>query len=201
LGEGDVLFIMADERAKVNEIMGRMRLYLGDRYDLIRKDEFRFLWVVNFPLFEYSEEEKRYVALHHPFTSPQKTLMGFDGDYASLRAKAYDLVLNGVELGGGSIRNYRKDEQMEMFRLLGHTEEEAREQFGFLLEALEMGAPPHGGIAFGFDRILMILLGLDSIRDVIPFPKTQKGTCLLSGAPAPVKQKQLNELKIRVLKE
>lgn len=201
LSEGDVVFIMADERAKVNEIMGRMRLYLGDRYDLIRRDEFRFLWVVNFPLFEYSEEEKRYVALHHPFTSPTQSLLGFKGDYASLKAKAYDLVLNGVELGGGSIRNYRKDEQMEMFRMLGHTEEDANQQFGFLLEALEMGAPPHGGIAFGFDRLLMLLLGLESIRDVIPFPKTQKGTCLLSGAPAPVKQKQLNELKIRVLKE
>ncbi len=201
LAEGDVVFIMADERAKVNDIMGRMRLYLGEKYDLIRRDEYRFLWVVNFPLFEYSEEEKRYVALHHPFTSPKESLKGFNGDYATLRAKAYDLVLNGVELGGGSIRNFRKDEQMEMFRLLGHTEEEAHEQFGFLLEALEMGAPPHGGIAFGFDRILMILLKLESIRDVIPFPKTQKGTCLLSGAPAPVKQKQLNELKIRVLKE
>lgn len=199
--EGDVLFIMADERAKVNEIMGRMRLYLGDKYGLIRRDEFRFLWVVNFPLFEYSEEEKRYVALHHPFTSPTQSLKGFEGDYASLRAKAYDLVLNGTELGGGSIRNYRKDEQMEMLKLLGHSEEEIQEQFGFLIEALELGAPPHGGIAFGFDRILMILLGLESIRDVIPFPKTQKGTCLLTGAPASVKQKQLNELKIRVAKE
>lgn len=201
LDEGDVIFIMADERAKANEIMGRMRLYLGERYGLIRRDEFRFLWVVNFPLFEYSEEEKRYVALHHPFTSPAESLRGFNGDYAALRAKAYDLVLNGVELGGGSIRNFRKDDQMEMLRLLGHSEEEAQEQFGFLLEALEMGAPPHGGIAFGFDRVLMILLGLESIRDVIPFPKTQKGTCLLTGAPAPVKQKQLNELKIRVTKE
>jgi aspartyl-tRNA synthetase len=201
LSEGDVVFIMADERAKVNDIMGRMRLYLGERYALIRRGEYRFLWVVNFPLFEYSEEEKRYVALHHPFTSSKGSLKGFNGDYASLRAMAYDLVLNGVELGGGSIRNFRKDEQMEMFRLLGLTEEEAHQQFGFLLEALEMGAPPHGGIAFGFDRILMILLGLESIRDVIPFPKTQKGTCLLTGAPAPVKQKQLNELKIRILKE
>ena len=200
LSEGDVLFIMADERSKVNDVMGRMRLYLAERYALTR-DEYSFLWVVDFPLFEYSEEEKRYVALHHPFTSPKESLRGFNGDYTSLRAKAYDLVLNGVELGGGSIRNFRREEQMEMFRLLGHTEEEAYEQFGFLLEALEMGAPPHGGIAFGFDRILMILLGLESIRDVIPFPKTQKGTCLLSGAPAPVKQKQLNELKIRVLKE
>jgi aspartyl-tRNA synthetase len=201
LADGDVVFIMADARAKANDIMGRLRLYLGDRYDLVRRDEYCFLWVVNFPLFEYSEEERRYVALHHPFTSAQGSLNGASGDLASFKAKAYDLVLNGVELGGGSIRNHRKEDQMEMFRLLGLSEEEAAQQFGFLLEALEMGAPPHGGIAFGFDRILMMLLGLESIRDVIPFPKTQKGTCLLSGAPAPVKQKQLNELKIRIVKE
>ncbi len=141
------------------------------------------------------------MARHHPFTSPQISLKEFNGDYESLRAKAYDLVLNGVEIGGGSIRIFQRDEQMEMFKLLNIKEEEAVQQFGFLLEALEMGAPPHGGIAFGFDRILMMLLGLDSIRDVIPFPKTQKGTCLLSGAPAPVKQRQLNELKIRTVKE
>jgi aspartyl-tRNA synthetase len=201
LADGDVVFIMADERSKVNEIMGRFRIYLGDRYDLVRKGEHQFLWVINFPLFEYNKEEKRYVARHHPFTSPQTGLTEFGGDYESLRAKAYDLVLNGVEIGGGSIRIYRRDEQMEMFKLLNMGEEEAVGQFGFLLEALEMGAPPHGGIAFGFDRILMMLSGLESIRDVIPFPKTQKGACLLSGAPAPVKQKQLNELKIRVSKE
>lgn len=201
LADGDVVFIMADVRSKVNEIMGKFRLYLGEKYGLIRKDEYRFLWVVNFPLLEYSEEEKRYVARHHPFTSPQVSLDGFDGDYGSLRAKAYDLVLNGVEIGGGSIRLYRREEQMEMFKLLNMKEEEAVAQFGFLLEALELGAPPHGGIAFGFDRILMMLSGLDSIRDVIPFPKTQKGTCLMSGAPAMVKQKQLSELKIRTIKE
>ncbi len=201
MAEGDVVFIMADARTKVNEVMGKFRLYLGEKFDLIRKEEHRFLWVVNFPLFEYSEEEKRYVARHHPFTSPQTSLEGFDGDYESLRAKAYDLVLNGVEIGGGSIRIHRRQEQMEMFKLLNMKEDEATAQFGFLLEALEMGAPPHGGIAFGFDRILMMLSGLESIRDVIPFPKTQKGTCLLSGAPAPVKQKQLSELKIRAIKE
>jgi len=200
-GDGDVIFIMADGRARANEIMGRFRLYLGERYDLVRKGEHSFLWVVNFPLFEYSDEEKRYVARHHPFTSPKGSIKEFKGDYESMQARAYDLVLNGTEIGGGSIRIHHRDDQMEMFKLLGITEEEAVEQFGFLLEALEMGAPPHGGIAFGMDRILMMLLGLESIRDVIPFPKTQKGTCLLSGAPAPVRQKQLAELRLRVTKE
>jgi len=200
-GDGDVVFIMADGRARANEIMGRFRLYLGEKYGLIRKGEDSFLWVVNFPLFEYSAEEKRYMARHHPFTSPKGAIKEFKGDYESMQARAYDLVLNGVEIGGGSIRIHKRDDQIEMFKLLGIKEEEAVEQFGFLLEALEMGAPPHGGIAFGIDRILMMLLGLESIRDVIPFPKTQKGTCLLSGAPAPVRQKQLNELKLRVMKE
>ncbi|OPY64602.1 MAG: Aspartate--tRNA ligase [Syntrophorhabdaceae bacterium PtaU1.Bin034] len=200
LSNGDVIFIMADARAKVNDIMGRFRLYLGEKYDLIRKNEYQFLWVVNFPLFEYSEEEKRYVARHHPFTSPKGEIKDFEGNHEAMQAKAYDLVLNGVEIGGGSIRIYKRDEQMEMFKLLNIKEEEALAQFGFLLEALEMGAPPHGGIAFGLDRILMMLLGLESIRDVIPFPKTQKGTCLLSGAPATINPRQLNELKIRTVK-
>src|SRR5271157_802695 len=199
LHDGDVLFVMADARDKVNELMGKFRLYLGTKYDLVNKDTFSFLWVVNFPLLEYSDEEKRYVARHHPFTSAKNSIVDFSGDLGLIRANAYDLVLNGVEIGGGSIRNYRRDEQMAMFRLLQIDEEQASEQFGFLLEALEMGAPPHGGIAFGFDRILMMLMGLESIRDVIPFPKTQKGTCLLSGAPARVSQKQLNELKIRTV--
>jgi aspartyl-tRNA synthetase len=197
--DGDVLFVMADTRDKVNELMGKFRLYLGTKYDLVSKDTFSFLWVVNFPLLEYSSEEKRYVARHHPFTSARDSIADYSGDLGSIRANAYDLVLNGVEIGGGSIRNYRRDEQAAMFQLLKIDEEEAAEQFGFLLEALEMGAPPHGGIAFGFDRILMMLMGLESIRDVIPFPKTQKGTCLLSGAPARVSPKQLNELKIRTV--
>lgn len=201
LSEGDVVFIMADTRSKVNDIMGRFRLYLAEKYDLAPKDLFKFVWIVDFPLFEYSDEDKRYVARHHPFTSPQGAIQDFSGDYESFKAKAYDLVLNGVEIGGGSIRNYRMDDQLAMFRLLGIKEEDAVEKFGFLLEALELGAPPHGGLAFGFDRILMMLLGLESIRDVIPFPKTQKGTCLLSGAPSKIPQKQLNELKIRVTGE
>ncbi len=201
LSSGDVVFIMADKRSKVNDIMGRFRLYLGEKYSLIAKDQFKFLWVVDFPLFEYSEEDKRYVARHHPFTSPQGNIQDFQGDYEAFKAKAYDLVLNGVEIGGGSIRIYRMDDQLEMFKLLSIKEEDAFEKFGFLLEALEMGAPPHGGLAFGFDRILMMLLGLDSIRDVIPFPKTQRGTCLLSGAPSKIPQKQLNELRVRITGE
>jgi len=199
LDNGDVVFIMAGNRNSVNETMGRFRLYLAEKYGLVQKDMFVFLWVIDFPLFEYSDEEKRYVARHHPFTSPQGSIRDFNGDYENMKAKAYDLVLNGVEVGGGSIRNYRMEEQMEMFKLLQLSEKEMQEKFGFLLEALEMGAPPHGGIAFGFDRILMMLMGLDSIRDVIPFPKTQKGTCLLTGAPGKISQKQLHELKIKTL--
>ena len=197
ISAGDIVFIMADKRGKVNDIMGRLRLYIGEKYDLIDKSIDKFLWVIDFPLLEYSEEDKRYVARHHPFTSPKENMKGFQGDYESILANAYDIVLNGVEIGGGSIRIHRMEEQMVMFRLLNIKEEEAQDKFGFLLEALEMGAPPHGGIAFGFDRILMMFLGLDSIRDVIPFPKTQKGTCPLTGAPSKIGQKQLNELKIK----
>ncbi len=199
LKAGDVVFIVADNRDRANEVMGRFRLYLGQKFGLIDESLFRFLWVVDFPLLEYSEEEKRYVARHHPFTAPKERITDVTGDYGAIKAKAYDLVLNGVEIGGGSIRIYRTDDQMEMFKLLNIGEEEASEKFGFLLEALELGAPPHGGIAFGFDRILMMLLRLSSIRDVIPFPKTQKGACLLTGAPSRVGPKQLNELKIRTV--
>ncbi|HAR95069.1 MAG TPA: aspartate--tRNA ligase [Deltaproteobacteria bacterium] len=201
LSDGDVLFMMAGKRTDINEMMGRFRTYIAEKYGLIPRDAFAFLWVVNFPLLEYSQEEKRYVARHHPFTAPKQPIANCEGDYDSIQAKAYDMVLNGVEIGGGSIRNYRMEDQAAMFKLLGIKDEVAVEQFGFLLEALEMGAPPHGGIAFGFDRILMMLLKLDSIRDVIPFPKTQKGACLMSGAPGRISQRQMNELKIRTAKE
>lgn len=199
--DGDVIFIMTGNRQKVSDLMGRFRLYLGERYGLIHKGLYKFLWITDFPLFEYSEEQRRYVACHHPFTASKTDIKRFDGHYESLKSKAYDLVLNGVEIGGGSIRIYRREEQAEMFKLLNIDETEAEEKFGFLLEALEMGAPPHGGIAFGFDRILMMLMGQESIRDVIPFPKTQKGVCLLTDAPSRVSQRQLNELKIRVVHE
>lgn len=199
LEPGDVLFMMADKPLRASDLMGRFRLYLGEKYGLIDKALDKFLWVIDFPLLEYSEEEKRYVARHHPFTSPKEPLVGFDGDYEAILANAYDLVFNGVELGGGSIRNHRTEDQAEMFRLLNIKEDEAADKFGFLLEALEMGAPPHGGIAFGFDRIIMMFLGLSSIRDVIAFPKTQKGSCLLTGAPSRVAQRQLTELKIKTI--
>ncbi len=141
------------------------------------------------------------MARHHPFTSAKESVRDFQGNLETIKAKAYDLVLNGSEIGGGSIRIYRTDEQMAMFKLLNIKEEEATDKFGFLLEALELGAPPHGGIAFGFDRLLMMLLKLQSIRDVIPLPKTQKGSCLMTGAPSRVGQRQLNELKIKTVAE
>lgn len=201
ISAGDVVFIMADERNKVNEVMGRLRLYIGAKFDLIDKSLDKFLWVIDFPLLEYSEEEKRFVAKHHMFTSPKEDIRDYKGDYGSILANAYDLVFNGVEIGGGSIRNHRMDQQKSFFKVIDMKEEEASDKFGYLLEALEMGAPPHGGLAFGFDRILMMFLGLESIRDVIPFPKTQKGTCPLTGAPSRIGQRQLNELKIKTVVE
>jgi aspartyl-tRNA synthetase len=197
--EGEAIFIVAGKKEKVLDVLAKFRVYLGERYDIISQDELKFVWILDFPLLEYSEEEKRYVARHHPFTSPKVDIKTFKGALDEIPSKAYDIVLNGVEIGGGSIRIHKKEDQMEMFRLLKIEENEAKEKFGFLLEALEFGAPPHGGIAFGFDRLLMMLLRKKSIRDVIPFPKTQKGICPLTGAPSPITQKQLNELRIKVM--
>lgn len=196
---GDIIFFQAGEPAIVNAALGNLRVQLGSMLGLIPEDKFNFLWVTDFPLFEYSEEEKRYVACHHPFTSPAPGHMEkLASDPGAAQARAYDLVLNGNEVGGGSIRNHNADAQREMFKALGFDDDEAKEQFGFLLTALEHGAPPHGGIAFGLDRLVMLLAGAGSIRDVIAFPKTQKGACLLTSAPTAVDAVQLRELGLRL---
>ncbi|MBI3994439.1 MAG: aspartate--tRNA ligase [Nitrospirae bacterium] len=195
---GDLLLFVADQLKTAREVMGGLRVQSAERFGWIPADQFRFAWVTDFPLVEYDETEQRYVAMHHPFTSPMdEDLPLLESEPRRVRAKAYDLVLNGSEIGGGSIRIHRRDVQSRMFKLLGIEPAEAQEKFGFLLEALEYGAPPHGGIAFGLDRLVMILSGAESIRDVIAFPKTQKAICLLSDAPSHVTERQLKELHIK----
>ena len=194
---GDLVLIVADKPAVVAAALGGLRLEFGRRLGLIDAARDSFLWVVDFPLLEYSEEEGRYVAVHHPFTSPrEEDLHLLETDPGRVRANAYDLVQNGVELGGGSIRIHRRDVQERMFKALGFTREEANDKFGFLLEAFEYGTPPHGGIALGFDRLIMLLTGAGSIRDVIAFPKTASATCLMTGAPSTVAPAQLKELHL-----
>ena len=196
---GDLLLFMADTPAIANEALGRLRGHLGQKLGLANKDNYKFTWVTEFPLLEWDAEQRRHVAVHHPFTAPlEEDIPLLDSAPGKARAQAYDLVLNGSEIGGGSIRIHDQAVQSRMFELLGIGAEEAREKFGFLLDALNFGAPPHGGIAFGLDRIMMILTGADSIRDVIAFPKTQKATCLLSDAPNEVDDKQLQELGVRL---
>ena len=196
---GDLLMFVADTTAITNEALGRLRGHLGQKLGLADKDNYQFVWITDFPLLEWDDEARRHMAVHHPFTAPRDEDMELlDTDPGKACAKAYDLVLNGSEIGGGSIRIHDQQIQSKMFGLLGIGEEEAQEKFGFLLEALEYGAPPHGGLAFGLDRLVMLLTGSDSIRDVIAFPKTQKATCLLSGAPSEVEEKQLQELSIRL---
>ncbi len=197
--EGDLLIFIAGPGKVVNQALANLRLHLGKKMGLIKEDQYRFVWILDFPLLEYDEAEKRYVAVHHPFTAPKDEDIPKLRDHPEqVRAKAYDLVLNGSEIGGGSIRNHLKEVQSLLFEKLGMGEEEARERFGFLLEALEYGTPPHGGIAFGFDRLIMIVSHSESIRDVIAFPKTQKGTCLMTDAPSRVDPKQLDELFIKL---
>jgi aspartyl-tRNA synthetase len=196
---GDLLLFVADSYKITNEALGRLRGHLGQRLSLAKKDDYRFVWVTDFPLLEWDEEARRHVAVHHPFTAPMdEDVPLLATDPGKARAKAYDLVLNGSEIGGGSIRIHDQAVQSQMFELMGIGEEEARVKFGFLLDALEFGAPPHGGIAFGLDRLTMILTGSESIRDVIAFPKTQKATCLMSEAPGAVDEKQLRELHIKL---
>jgi len=198
---GDMVFMIAAPEKTCFTAMGQLRLELARIKNLVPPDQFNFLWVTDFPLFEFSDEEQRYVSVHHPFTSP------LEGDiqlletpeYFKARARAYDLVLNGFEIGGGSIRIHTRDVQQKVFKLLGISDEEAEEKFGFLLKALTYGAPPHGGIAFGLDRLVMLMLGLDSIRDTIPFPKTSAGISLMDGSPDRVSQQQLKELGIKII--
>lgn len=199
----DLLLFVADEKMVVREVLGRLRLLLAQRLGLMDTSVFSFCWVTDWPLFEYDEEEKRYVALHHPFTSPkEEDIELMDIDPLKVKARAYDVVLNGVEIGGGSIRIHRRELEEKMFKLLNMSKEESEEKFGFLLEAFDYGAPPHGGIALGLDRLLMLMLGLDTIRDVIAFPKTQSAYDPLTGAPAAVTEEQLRELGLKLdLKE
>jgi aspartyl-tRNA synthetase len=201
MAAGDLVFFVADRSDVANESLGQLRNHLGRRLDLIEPDTFQFVWITEFPLLEYDENERRHQALHHPFTAPmEEDLHLLEKEPTRVRSRAYDLVLNGSEIGGGSIRVHRTDLQERIFEALGMEKESYTEKFGFLLSALGSGAPPHGGIAFGLDRLVMILCGQSSIRDVIAFPKTQKAACLLTEAPSDAGKEQLEELSIRVRK-
>ena len=200
--KNDVLLFVADKNRVVYDTLGALRCEIAKRYGLIDDNKFNLLWVTDFPLLEYSEEEERYVAMHHPFTSPaDEDIDKLDTEPQNVRAKAYDIILNGVELGGGSIRIYNSDLQEKMFEVLGLSKEEAESKFGFLVEAFKYGAPPHGGMAYGFDRFVMLLTKSDSIRDVIAFPKVQNASELMTNAPDVVDRKQLEELGIDLVKK
>ena len=197
---GDLLCFAADSGKIVHRVLGELRCKLARQLKLIKSDEFHWVWITEFPLVEWNEQENRWNSLHHPFTSPRaEDLEKLDSDPGSVRSRAYDLVCNGMELGGGSIRIHSSEIQQRVFKLLGISEAEAHAKFDFLLAALRYGAPPHGGIAFGLDRVVMMTTGGQSIRDVIAFPKTQRGICPLTGAPSPVADKQLAELDLKII--
>ena len=200
---GDVIFVAADaDGMLVRTVLGSLRVYLADKYSLYDKSKFDFLWVVDFPLLEYDKEEGRYVAVHHPFTSAKvEDIPLLDSDPLKVRANAYDMVINGQEAGGGSIRIHDCKMQSKIFSLLGLTQEQIVEKFGFFVDAFKYGAPPHGGLAFGLDRLVMIITGTDNIKDVIAFPKVQNASCLMTGAPAEVEDKQLKELALEIEKK
>lgn len=199
LEDGDVLLFAADKDTVVYNTLGGIRLYLGDKYDLYDKNSYDILWIVDFPMFEYSEEEGRYVAMHHPFTAPKdEDLHLLDTDPTGMRAKAYDIVINGQEAGGGSIRIHSRELQKKIFNVLSFTDEDIERKFGFFVNAFNYGTPPHGGLALGLDRVTMLLTKTDSIKDVIAFPKVQNASCLMSDAPSAVEQKQLDELSLLI---
>jgi aspartyl-tRNA synthetase len=197
---GDLLLVLSGEKDHTRRALNELRLHMGDALNLRNNDEYKALWVVNFPLVEWDEETQRYHAMHHPFTSPRpEDRDKMTDDPASVKANAYDLVINGVEVGGGSIRIHDREVQQEMFKLLGFSDEEARKQFGFLMDAFEYGAPPHGGIAFGFDRLCALFGGSDSIRDYIAFPKNNSGRDVMINTPATISEEQLEELSLQIV--
>ncbi len=199
---GDLIFFVADQPKITNEALGHLRNHLGRKLGLINDDEFKFVWVTRFPMYEYDETEKRYQALHHPFTAPlEEDYDKLETDPLAVRSRAYDMVLNGSEIGGGSIRIHQRDIQEKVLAALGMEKTEYEQKFGFLLSALESGAPPHGGLAFGFDRLVMLLCGQSSIRDVIAFPKTQRAACVLTDAPSDISRDQLLELSLKIMKQ